>query len=150
VCYSPAYRAEQSIGWHLAPVAVHPEWQKRGHGSNLIRQTLAQADISGSPVFVLGDPGYYRRFGFYPVRQPQCPFEPRNEHFMALRYNCQDSFVIGYEKEFGGGEPDAPAHGSQPFRSGSGDKSNVGGGWLPSLARALGSSVGGTLHGLHN
>src|SRR5262245_31951693 len=46
VCYSRAYRADQPIGWHLAPVAVHPDWQKRGHGSHLIRQTLAQAPLS--------------------------------------------------------------------------------------------------------
>jgi putative acetyltransferase len=116
VCYSRAYRAEQPIGWHLAPVAVHPKWQKRGHGSNLIRQSLAQAPVSESPVFVLGDPAYYRRFGFCLAREPRCPFEPSNEHFMALRYNCHDSFMIGYEKEFGGGEQDGPANGSQPIR----------------------------------
>jgi putative acetyltransferase len=105
VCYSRAYRGELPIGWHLAPVAVHPEWRKRGQGGTLIRQTLTQAPISESPVFVLGDPAYYSRFGFCLVHEPQCPFEPTNKHFMALRYNCPESFIIGYEREFGGGEP---------------------------------------------
>ena len=104
VCYSLAYRGEQPVGWHLAPVAVHPDWQKRGHGSSLIRQTLAQPPLSDSPVFVLGNPGYYARFGFRQVREPRCPYDPENVHFMALRYSCDERFVIGYEKAFGGGE----------------------------------------------
>jgi putative acetyltransferase len=104
VCYSRAYRANQPIGRHLAPVAVHPDWQRRGHGSSLIRQTLAQPPISDSPVFVLGDPEDYTCFGFCVVREPQCPYDPTNEHFMALRYGGHDSFMIGYEREFGGGE----------------------------------------------
>jgi putative acetyltransferase len=103
VCYSRAYRGPEPIGWHLAPVAVHPEWQRRGYGSDLIRQTLAESPISCSPVFVLGDPGYYTRFGFRRVREPRCPYDPANEHFMALRYTCDDAFMIGYETEFSGG-----------------------------------------------
>ncbi len=89
--------------WNLAPVAVHREWQGRGYGSDLIRQTLVQSRISCSPVFVLGDPGYYTRFGFYRMREPRCPYDPANEQFMALRYTCDDAFMIGYEAEFSGG-----------------------------------------------
>ena len=103
LCYSRAYREDQTIGWHLAPVAVHPDWQKHGHGSSLIRQTLAQPTISNSPVFVLGNPGFYTRFGFSQIREPRCPFDPENEHFMALRHCCHDHFVIGYENAFGSG-----------------------------------------------
>ena len=102
VCYSIAYRGEQSIGWHLAPVAVHPDWQRRGHGSSLIRQTLALPPLSDSPVFVLGNPEFYARFGFRQVREPRCPFDPENAHFMAMRHSCDEHFIIGYEKAFGG------------------------------------------------
>jgi putative acetyltransferase len=101
VCYSPAYRGDEPIGWHLAPVAVEPDWQRQGLGSSLIRATLAQSPIFSNPVFVLGDPAYYGRFGFRRVQQPQCPFEPSNQHFMALNYDgALGSFVIGYEPEF--------------------------------------------------
>ena len=104
VCYSQAYRrGTEPIGWHLAPVAVRPEWQRKGHGSELIRHTLAQFPISGRPVFVLGDPGYYARFGFSRIREPHCPYDLSNEHFMALRYTGRESFMIGYEREFNGG-----------------------------------------------
>ena len=104
ICYSTAYRERRPIGFHLAPVAVAPERQRRGLGSRIIRHTLLQPPIADSPVFVLGEVSYYTRFGFRRVRQPVCPFEPSNEHFMALRYESQDDFQVGYEPEFMIGE----------------------------------------------
>src|SRR5262249_26251123 len=100
ICYSTAYREGRPVGFHLAPVAVHPEHQRRGFGGRIIRTTLLQPPIAGSPVFVLGEPSYYTRFGFRRVTQPVSPFEPSNEHFMALRYESQDEFQVGYESEF--------------------------------------------------
>jgi putative acetyltransferase len=50
----------------LAPVAVVPERQRCGIGSALVRACLA---LSGPhlPVFVIGAPGFYGRFGFEPA-----------------------------------------------------------------------------------
>jgi putative acetyltransferase len=49
----------------LGPLAVAPEWQRRGIGSALVRSGFERLRASGfDRVFVLGDPGYYRRFGF--------------------------------------------------------------------------------------
>jgi putative acetyltransferase len=49
----------------LGPLAVNPNFQKQGLGSRLIREGLSQMTQAGiAAVFVLGDPGYYRRFGF--------------------------------------------------------------------------------------
>jgi len=49
----------------LAPVSVKPEHQKNGIGSALIRQGLVECAEQGfDAVAVLGDPDYYRRFGF--------------------------------------------------------------------------------------
>jgi putative acetyltransferase len=105
ICYSSAYRGQEPIGWHLAPVAVKPDWQRQGVGSSLIRATLAQSPIFSNPVFVLGDPAYYARFGFRRVQEPRCPFDTGNEHFMALNYDgALGSFVIGYEPEFAAGQ----------------------------------------------
>jgi len=51
----------------LAPVSVTPERQGTGIGSRLIRAGLERAQAEGwQGVFVLGDPVYYRRFGFDP------------------------------------------------------------------------------------
>jgi len=49
----------------LAPLAVHPDFQSRGIGGQLISEGLRQLSGSGVDlVFVLGHPGYYPRFGF--------------------------------------------------------------------------------------
>src|SRR6185295_1755448 len=49
----------------LAPVAVRPERQQTGVGSRLIREGIARSEAAGwSGIFVLGDPVFYRRFGF--------------------------------------------------------------------------------------
>lgn len=49
----------------LAPLAVLPERQRQGIGSTLVQAALDQAKNAGwDAVFVLGDPAYYRRFGF--------------------------------------------------------------------------------------
>lgn len=55
----------QCQAYILAPLAVHPDHQKRGVGTALIEhgmQQLVDADVS--VVFVYGDPAYYGRFGF--------------------------------------------------------------------------------------
>ncbi|RIK76976.1 MAG: GNAT family N-acetyltransferase [Planctomycetota bacterium] len=52
-------------GLSLAPLAVDPAFQRRGIGSALVRAGLDRARAVGERiVFVLGDPGYYGRFGF--------------------------------------------------------------------------------------
>ena len=52
----------------LAPVAVLPARQRSGTGTALIRAGLARAETEGrEEVFVLGEPAFYRRFGFDPA-----------------------------------------------------------------------------------
>ena len=51
----------------LGPLAVAPMWQRRGIGSALVRNGLGRLrDEDVHLVCVLGDPGYYSRFGFVP------------------------------------------------------------------------------------
>lgn len=100
ICYSPAYHDQEMMGWHLAPVAVRPDMQGRGIGSRLIETSLQMPDLSGQPVFVLGDPGYYPRFGFERVDVPRCPFDEGNQHFLALRWQPDEDFEVSYESDF--------------------------------------------------
>lgn len=52
----------------LAPLAVVPEAQGKGIGGKLIQAGLDRLREAGvALVFVLGDPGYYNRFGFTPA-----------------------------------------------------------------------------------
>ncbi|WP_028661004.1 GNAT family N-acetyltransferase [Nocardioides insulae] len=52
----------------LGPLSVVPARQGQGIGSVLVHSVLAAADALGEPVAVLlGDPGFYARFGFVPA-----------------------------------------------------------------------------------
>ncbi|MGF1630555.1 MAG: GNAT family N-acetyltransferase [Kiloniellaceae bacterium] len=52
----------------LAPLAVAGAWQGRGVGSALVEAGLALARaLGGDLAVVLGEPAYYRRFGFRPA-----------------------------------------------------------------------------------
>lgn len=69
----------------LAPVAVLPARQGQGVGSALIRAGLHAARLAGwEAIFVVGDPGYYRRFGFdvEAAKGIQCAYA--GEYFMVL------------------------------------------------------------------
>jgi putative acetyltransferase len=49
----------------LGPLSVRPDRQRTGVGSALMHAVLGAGDALGEPMVVLiGDPGYYHRFGF--------------------------------------------------------------------------------------
>jgi putative acetyltransferase len=67
VSYSPIFlNFDTSIsGYILAPLAVSPEHQKQGVGSNLINAGIDMLTKEGADVLLFyGDPAYYGRFGF--------------------------------------------------------------------------------------
>lgn len=71
----------------LAPLSVHPAYQRQGIGSRLIRRGLELALASGThAVFVLGSPTYYPRFGFTRVDDWNliCDYDVPPEDFMAV------------------------------------------------------------------
>jgi putative acetyltransferase len=71
----------------LTPMAVLPEYQKQGIGSQLVREGLRRARKLGfKSVIVLGHAAYYPRFGFEPAGKwgIRPPFEVPDDVFMAL------------------------------------------------------------------
>jgi putative acetyltransferase len=100
IAFSNAYHGSAVCGLHLAPLAVNPEFQRQGTGSELLRFALRQEIIKESTIFVLGAPGFYRKFGFEPCTQPLCPFDKNNSQFLSIRNTTTDKFVVGYEAEF--------------------------------------------------
>jgi ribosomal protein S18 acetylase RimI-like enzyme len=67
--------------WDLAPIAVSPEAQGRGIGSQLLRRKLREIDQACLPCFVAtqdrGNLGIYERFGFKKIDEiPIAPDGP--------------------------------------------------------------------------
>jgi putative acetyltransferase len=69
----------------LAPVAVLPDRQRIGVGSRLIREGIARSETAGwAGIFVLGDPVFYRRFGFDAGKASGFISPYAGPHLMAL------------------------------------------------------------------
>lgn len=100
LAFTKAYRGKAVCGLHLAPLAVKPEFQGQGIGSELLRFALRQEAIRDTTLFVLGDPGWYQKFGFTPCAMPICPFDEGNAHFLSIRNTITSQFKVGYEAEF--------------------------------------------------
>jgi len=66
IAFSLVTISDGSIDWYgLGPISVLPELQKRGIGKSLMREGLSSLKSLGAKGCVLvGDPGYYQRFGF--------------------------------------------------------------------------------------
>ncbi|MDB5685899.1 MAG: N-acetyltransferase [Rhizorhabdus sp.] len=66
VAFSPVLIDGEDLGWlGLGPVSVSPNFQRRGIGTALIEEGLKLLNHRGARgCVVLGDPNYYRRFGF--------------------------------------------------------------------------------------
>jgi putative acetyltransferase len=83
--FSPVTVAGGDVGgFGLGPVSVRPDRQRAGIGSALIRDGLSRLRRRGAKgCVVLGDPGYYRRFGF--AVDPGLRFDGAPaEYFMRL------------------------------------------------------------------
>ena len=85
VAFSPVLIAGEARGWYgLGPVSVLPELQGLGIGAALIKgglDRLKRLDAKG--CVLLGDPGYYGRFGF--AADPGLTYPgPPAEYFQRL------------------------------------------------------------------
>ncbi|MEC9362415.1 MAG: N-acetyltransferase [Pseudomonadota bacterium] len=87
VAVSPVTISDGSAGWYgLGPISVLPECQHTGIGSALMREALSALRGRGAQGCVLlGDPDYYRRFGFAPDPRLVLPGVPP-EYFQALPF----------------------------------------------------------------
>jgi len=110
ILFSPAtIGADDNIveGMGLAPMAVLPDYQQQGIGSELVRAGIARLASTACPfVIVLGHPHYYPRFGFEPAsrRGIRSEWEVPDEAFMILVLDDERmreiSGVARYRPEF--------------------------------------------------
>ena len=90
VAVSPIRISDGSPGWYgLGPIAVLPEYQRKGIGALLIREALGTLKKGGANGCVLvGEPTYYGRFGFNSIADLVFAEVPA-EYFQALK-SCAD------------------------------------------------------------
>lgn len=95
------------VSLSIAPLSVHPDFQKMGVGSLLIKETFRVAkELGYESIFVLGSEKYYPKFGFEKSTNfgISAPFDVPSENFMAIELtkgaleNVSGNIV--YAKEF--------------------------------------------------
>ena len=66
IAFSPIAISDGSLNWYgLGPISVLPKYQKQGIGKSLILKGLSLLkEMGGQGCALVGDPNYYKRFGF--------------------------------------------------------------------------------------
>ena len=107
VTIDAADRTFPAVG--LAPMAVLPERQRHGIGSQLVKAGLLECRNAGYEcVVVLGHPTYYPRFGFVPASRYglKSEYEVPDEAFMVWAWHDEvlrdRGGVVRYQPEFYG------------------------------------------------
>lgn len=91
----------------LAPLAVLPEYQRKGIGTRLIEEGHKIAkQLNYSYSIVLGSNKYYPRLGYIPASKYniKAPFNIEDDFFMAIKLNESANEIQGtveYDKAFG-------------------------------------------------
>lgn len=85
IAVSPVTISDGRPHWFgLGPISVVPEFQGQGVGSELMNAAMsALKELPAQGCVLLGDPDYYRRFGFNPVPGLVLPGIPA-EYFQAM------------------------------------------------------------------
>ncbi len=85
ILFSPMEAPFRALG--LAPLSVLPHAQRQGIGSTLVERSHEMARADGwDAIFVLGDPDYYRRFGYSPEAAKPFDCAYSGPHFMMKEF----------------------------------------------------------------
>ncbi|WP_417525942.1 GNAT family N-acetyltransferase [Marinovum sp.] len=85
VGYFALSQMRQPKGWLcLAPVAIHPDWQRRGQGRRMIRMLTGWAEAAGQTIVVLGEPDFYESCGFSRARAAGLTSPYPTDHTLLL------------------------------------------------------------------
>lgn len=103
VAVSPVTVSDGANGWYgLGPISILPQYQGRRIGSQLMEASLQRLkELGAKGCVLLGDPGYYKRFGFKCESRLVLPDVPP-EYFQALSFS--DSVpqgTVAYHNAFG-------------------------------------------------
>ncbi len=103
IAFTKAFDGAKVCGLHLALLAVKPQMQHQGTGSALLRFALRQEIIKDKPVFVLGAPDFFQRFGFERCAQPLSALATNKAPLLSIRNDPSHPYTVGYDPEFKSG-----------------------------------------------
>lgn len=88
VAVSPITISNGATAWYgLGPISVAPAHQGRGVGAQLMDHALTELrSLGAAGCVVLGEPGYYSRFGFTAEPSLMLPGVPA-EYFQSISFN---------------------------------------------------------------
>ncbi|QZD91333.1 N-acetyltransferase [Qipengyuania xiapuensis] len=103
VAVSPVTISDGSEDWYgLGPISVLPVHQREGVGLRLMQRAIADMRATGARgIVLLGEPAYYKRFGF--EHDPQLVYPgPPAEYFQRLVLEGEaPSGTVSYAPAFG-------------------------------------------------
>ena len=102
VAISPVSLSDGATGWYgLGPISVAPEYQRRGIGSRLMCEALrVLREHAASGCVLLGEPRYYKRFGFRVDPNLSLPDVPLG-YFQAISFDAsRPRGVVSYHAAF--------------------------------------------------
>ena len=102
IAFSPVTISNDAIGWYgLGPVSVLPGYQKQGIGKSLINEGLSLLKkLGGKGCALVGDPNYYKRFGFQNYPELFHEGVPQ-EVFLALPFTAKvPQGIVVFHKGF--------------------------------------------------
>jgi putative acetyltransferase len=102
VAVSPVTVSNGAEHWYgLGPISVAPERQGQGVGTLLMKHVLMKLrSLGAAGCVVLGEPGYYSRFGFIATPSLMLPGVPA-EYFQAISFNGSlPSGTVSYHASF--------------------------------------------------
>lgn len=103
IAFSPVTISDESPRWYgVGPLSVLPELHRQGIGKALVLQGLSLLkDLGAAGCALVGDPGYYQRFGFRNI--PGLVYEGiPQEFFLALPFgHAVPQGIVVFHKGFG-------------------------------------------------
>jgi putative acetyltransferase len=100
IAFSPAAISDGTKEWYgIGPLSVDPAMQRQGIGKSLMRAGMELVkDMGGKGCVLVGDPNYYKQFGFRNIPELVHEGIPQ-EVFLALPFTeaTPDGFVEFHE-----------------------------------------------------
>lgn len=100
ILFTKAYQNGETCGLHLSLIAVHPEFQNQGVGTELMQFALRQTEIKDKTIFTIAKLSFFEKFGFSKCINPMSSLAKKNKPLLIKGNTTEDNYKVDYESEF--------------------------------------------------